>query len=113
MHKLLDAITRYVLFFFHNFFLKGVPLSGDVTGMQQRLQRNITSVITTTVEAINARFGSLINEDSEDYSAVNCMKIFHHDTWPENTNELVDYGNDQLEALMEHFRHVLTRHVAV
>ena len=71
----MDAITRYVLLFFHNFFLTGLPL--------------------------------------EDYSAVNCMKIFHHDSWPENTHELVDYGNDQLEALMEHFRHVLTRHVAV
>ena len=102
-----------MLFFFHHSFLKGVLLSGEVTGMQHRLQRNNTTVITTTVEAINNRFGSLINEDSEDYSAVNCMKIFHHDTWPENTNELVDYGNDQLEALIENFLPVLTRHVAV
>lgn len=79
--------------------------------MQQRLQKNITTAITTTVEALNYRFGNLINDSFEDYSAVNCFKIFHHDTWPENSTELVDYGNDQLEVLMEHFSHVLIRYV--
>lgn len=90
-----------------------MQLSGNVTAMQKRLQSNITTAITTTVEALNFRFGSLINDSCEDYSAVNCFKIFHHDTWPEKSTELVDYGNDQLEALMGHFSHILNRHVDV
>lgn len=90
-----------------------MPLSGDVTAVQKRLQNNITTAITTTVEALNFRFGSLIDDSCEEFSAVDGFKIFQHDAWPENSTELADYGNAQLEALMEHFGHVLNRHVDV
>ncbi|XP_041954873.1 zinc finger protein 862-like isoform X1 [Alosa sapidissima] len=89
---------------------QGVPLSGDVTGNlgNQKLKKNMTAVIAITVEALNTRFGSLINAETQDYSVVNCFTIFNHDTWPENSDELLNYGSDKVEALVEHFSDVLT-----
>ncbi|XP_076121139.1 zinc finger protein 862 isoform X2 [Alosa pseudoharengus] len=89
---------------------KGVPLSGDVTGNfgNQKLKKNMTAVIAITVEALNTRFGSLINAETQDYSVVNCFTIFNHDTWPENSDELLNYGSDKVETLVEHFSDVLT-----
>lgn len=35
--------------------------------------------------------------------AVRCFNIFNHDSWPENQEDLVDHGADDLMFLLDHF----------
>ncbi|XDV21783.1 hypothetical protein PO909_026803 [Leuciscus waleckii] len=58
---------------------------------------------------------SKLAEDGEDYAksatakAVKCFNIFNYDSWPEDQEELVDHGADDLAFLLDHFSPVLTR----
>ncbi|CAM4708829.1 unnamed protein product [Leuciscus chuanchicus] len=58
---------------------------------------------------------SKLAEDGEDDAnsattkAVKCFNIFNYDSWPEDQEELVDHGADDLAILLDHFSPVLTR----
>ncbi|CAL8324436.1 unnamed protein product [Merluccius merluccius] len=41
--------------------------------------------------------------------AVKCCNIFNHDSWPEDQEDFVDHGADDLAFLLDHFCPVLTR----
>ncbi|XP_049923984.1 zinc finger protein 862-like [Epinephelus moara] len=41
--------------------------------------------------------------------AVRSFKIFSHDSWPEQRDQLIDYGGEELDFLLDHFSIVLTR----
>lgn len=43
--------------------------------------------------------------------AVKCFNIFNHDSWPENQEDLVDHGADDLGFLLDHFSTVLRRYL--
>ncbi|KAK0142300.1 hypothetical protein N1851_020034 [Merluccius polli] len=47
--------------------------------------------------------------ESATAKAVRCFNIFNHDSWPEDQDELVDHGADDLTFLLDHFSHILTR----
>ncbi|KAJ8006709.1 hypothetical protein DPEC_G00110030 [Dallia pectoralis] len=47
--------------------------------------------------------------DSATTKAVKCFNIFNYDSWPEDQEELVDHGADDLAFLLDHFSSVLTR----
>ncbi len=76
---------------------------------KHKFQQQIIAVIS--VEALHARFGSLINKDSQcpAYTTIDRFKIFNHDTWPENKDILLDYGSEQVDVLLNHFQEVLQR----
>lgn len=41
--------------------------------------------------------------------AVKCFNIFNHKSWPENQEDLMDHGADDLMFLLDHFSTVLRR----
>ncbi|XP_034562833.1 uncharacterized protein LOC117829315 [Notolabrus celidotus] len=47
--------------------------------------------------------------ESATTKAVKCFNIFNHDSWPEDQEDLVDHGADDLAFLLDHFSPVLTR----
>ncbi|KAF4097028.1 hypothetical protein G5714_022997 [Onychostoma macrolepis] len=47
--------------------------------------------------------------ESDTTKAVKCFNIFNHDSWPENQEDLVDHGADDLAFLLDHFSTVLRR----
>ncbi|KAL7871907.1 hypothetical protein SRHO_G00068900 [Serrasalmus rhombeus] len=47
--------------------------------------------------------------ESDTTKAVKCFNIFDHDSWPENQEDLVDHGADDLAFLLDHFSTVLRR----
>ncbi len=67
---------------------------------KHKFQQQIIAVISVAVEALHARFGSLINKDSQcpAYTTIDCFKFFNHDTWPENEDILLDYGSEQVDV---------------
>ena len=70
------------------------------------------ATIKSTVKHLKARFCSLLGEDATQCTttkAVKCFNIFYHDSWPEDQEELVDHGADDLAFLLDHFSPVLTR----
>ena len=60
-------------------------------------------------------FYSLIDEESTSATAkaVKSFKIFSHDSWPEQQDQLTDYGAEELDFLLDHFSPVLTRLVTI
>lgn len=87
-----------------------MPLTGDVSGLREPglghhgLKQNISAVITIALEALQSRFGSLLDDESESQGpaciAINSFKIFHHDAWPDAEDELLDYGTEKVDALL-------------
>ncbi|XP_051997784.1 zinc finger protein 862-like [Xyrauchen texanus] len=95
-----------------------VALKGEVSKLAEdgtantKLQRAMEATIKSTVKHLKARFCSLLGENdanSATTKAVKCFNIFNYDSWPEDQEELVDHGADDLAFLLDHFSPVLTR----
>ncbi|XP_072564888.1 uncharacterized protein [Paramormyrops kingsleyae] len=81
-------------------------------GEASKLAGVMDATIKSTVKHLKARFSSLLGEsasESDTTKAVKCFKIFNHDSWPENQEDLVDHGADDLAFLLDHFSTVLRR----
>ncbi|KAL7381991.1 hypothetical protein ABVT39_014679 [Epinephelus coioides] len=71
------------------------------------LQRN--DVILPQV-TLKLHYIVLLYEDlTPTAKAVRSFKIFSHDSWPEQRDQLIDYGGEELDFLLDHFSTVLTR----
>jgi hypothetical protein len=95
-----------------------VTLNGEVSKLAEddgaitKLHRAMEATIKSTVKHLKARFCSLLGEDatqSATTKVVKCFNIFYHDSWPEDQEELLDHGADDLAFLLDHFSPVLTR----
>ncbi|XP_030213621.1 uncharacterized protein LOC115545037 [Gadus morhua] len=98
---------------FRTITLKGQAseLAGDSVG-GTKLEKVMDVTIISTVKHLKARFSSLLGESasgSDTAKAVKCFNIFNHDSWPENQENLVDHGADDLAFLLDHFSTVLRR----
>ncbi|KAK0148163.1 Zinc finger protein 862 [Merluccius polli] len=97
---------------FQTITLKGEAskLAGDDVAAT-KLTKVMDATIKSTVKHLNARFNSLLGNASESDTtkAVKCFNIFNHDSWPENQQDLVDHGADDLGFLLDHFSTVLRR----
>lgn len=49
------------------------------------------------------------SSESGTAKAVKCFNIFNHESWPENQEDFVDHGADDLMFLLDHFSTVLRR----
>ncbi|KAL3970763.1 protein unc-79 [Sarotherodon galilaeus] len=77
-----------------------------------KLKKVMDATIKSTVKNIKARFSSLLEESASESAttkAVKCFNIFNHDSCPENQEDLVDHGADDLAFLLDHFSTVLKR----
>ncbi|KAK0132143.1 Zinc finger protein 862 [Merluccius polli] len=68
--------------------------------------------ITKLQTAMEATIKSTDATESATTKAVKCCNIFNHDSWPEDQEDLVDHGADDLAFLLDHFSPVLTRNGA-
>ncbi|XP_060786920.1 zinc finger protein 862-like [Neoarius graeffei] len=70
------------------------------------------ATIVSTLNHLKARFSSiLVGEHSlvSTTQAVKAFNIFNHECWPEMREDLVDYGAEDLDFLLNHFSIVLQR----
>lgn len=56
----------------------------------------LTGTVGSTYETPNAK-------------AVRGINIFNHDSWPTETEKLLDYGAEELDFLLKHFSPVVER----
>lgn len=52
-------------------------------------------------------------KDTPTAKAVRCFSVFNHDSWPDDKLELLDYSEEEVKFLLEHFSTVLERFVFV
>ena len=78
---------------FQHIELKGGSVAGRV-GSNVTFKQAIVKTIDVIVKELRARFDNLLgkNEDEQAKQAVRCFKIFHHDTWPRSSRELLEFG---------------------
>ena len=90
--------------------LDGKPKRGDVrTGS---FQSRVNEAIGLCLTGLEERFGSLMNSASNSESttkygtadAINDLLVFNVDAWPKSTKELVDFGNEKIERLVDWFQ---------
>ena len=91
-------------------FLSNVTQFGDLPECHER--QAISALVKVSVEAISKRFASLLGfssdtpkTDQEKASkAVACLiHCFTPEMWPCETNEIIQYGKDQLTYLLSFF----------
>ncbi|CAL8349584.1 unnamed protein product [Boreogadus saida] len=80
-----------------------------------KLQQAVRATIDCTVLNLKQRFSSLLHEESTSATAkaVKSFKIFSHDSWPEQRDQMTDYGAEELDFLLDNFSSVLTRLVTI
>ena len=78
---------------------KGVDLSGEVRPDLSNLHLEI---ITAAVDYINDRFQAIQKSPLADF------RIFNFSQWPYDRAQLVVYGNQEVQRLVEQFSTVLT-----
>ena len=95
--------------------LDGKPKRGDVrTGS---FQSRVNEAIGLCLTGLEERFGSLMNSASNSESTtkygtadvINDLLVFNVDAWPKSTKELVDFGNEKIERLVDWFQPLLQR----
>ena len=87
--------------------LDGKPKRGDVrTGS---FQSRVNEAIGLCLTGLEERFGSLMNSASNSESTtnygtadvINDLLVFNVDAWPTSKKELVDFGNEKIERLVD------------
>ncbi|KAL4008878.1 hypothetical protein ACER0C_002730 [Sarotherodon galilaeus] len=95
-----------------------ITLKGEASNLAEdgvaatKLKKVMDATIKCTVKNLKARFSSVLEESASESAttkAVKCFNIFNHDSWPENKEDLVDHGADDLAFLLDHFSTVLRR----
>ena len=86
---------------------QGIELQGGsaagLFGSNVTLKQAIVKTIDVTVKELRARFDNLLgkNEDEQAKQAVSCFKVFHHDTWPRSSRELLEFGIQEVDMLRQ------------
>ena len=84
---------------------QGIELKGNSAakrfGSNVTLKQAIAKTINVTVKELRAIFDNLLgkNEDEQAKQAVSCFKIFHPDTWPRSSRELLEFGIQEVDTL--------------
>ena len=95
--------------------LDGKPKRGDVrTGS---FQSRVNEAIGLCLTGLEERFGSLMNSASNSESTtkygtadvINNLLVFNVDAWPKRTKELVDFGKEKIERLLDWFQPLLQK----
>ena len=73
--------------------LKGGSAAG-LFGSNVTLKQAIVKTVDVIVKELRTRFDNLLgkNEDEQARQAVSYFKIFHDDTWPRSSRELLEFG---------------------
>lgn len=60
---------------------------------------------------IHSSFSFSINKESTSATtkAMRSFKFFRHDSWREQRDQLIDYGAEELDFLLDYFSTLLTR----
>ncbi|KAJ8321702.1 hypothetical protein KUTeg_000173, partial [Tegillarca granosa] len=75
------------------------------------IQAKFSPILTLIISEIRKRFDNLLgaNKDEQAVKVINAFSVFNHDTWQDSNRELIHFGNDLLEILVEHFHFALER----
>lgn len=89
----------------------------DQTIHYPELERHIKQTVQLTVREIQQRFSALL-EDTGDPEvggapeAVRCLNvIFNHDSSPESSSNLAEFGEKEIDFLLSFFRRILLRYI--
>ncbi|XP_069142263.1 zinc finger protein 862-like [Argopecten irradians] len=71
----------------------------------------VTEPLSLVVDGMKKRYRSIVGEDDHDEPSkiVKALKVFHHDSWPENDLDLALYGNEAVTSLVAWFEDILLR----
>ncbi|KAK7877196.1 hypothetical protein WMY93_032098 [Mugilogobius chulae] len=100
--------------------LKGIIMKGEAAGLEEygpltnntpKLYQAINATVSSTVQHLKERFSSLLVEEptTATTKAVRAFRVFTHDSWPEQRSQLIEYGAEELDFLLDHFSAVLAR----
>ncbi|KAL7375143.1 hypothetical protein ABVT39_012693 [Epinephelus coioides] len=115
---LFDAISKFSLLLQRNDVIlpQGVTIKGEAAGLAEdstasthKLQQAVRTTVECSVQHLRQRFGNEDLTPSATAKAVRSFKIFSHDSWPEQRDQLIDYCGEELDFLLDHFSTVLTR----
>ncbi|XP_069119717.1 zinc finger protein 862-like [Argopecten irradians] len=71
----------------------------------------VTEPLSLVIDGMKKRYKSIVGEDDHDEPSkiVKALKVFHHDSWPENDLDLALYGNEAVTSLVAWFEDILLR----
>ncbi|XP_014670717.1 PREDICTED: uncharacterized protein LOC106811561 [Priapulus caudatus] len=72
---------------------------GDVEFDGVAFENDRCVIIDAIVHAINLRFDNFVNSD-----LIKAMSFIDPSNWPDDSETLKDYGNDDIDRLVDHFR---------
>ena len=78
----------------------GVSLAADAVKVQKELSR----IVDQTLQNIVDRFGNTLEDP-----VVAALRMFDPQNWPQDTNSLETYGDDNIRLLYSHFNSVLEK----
>ena len=102
---------------------QGVTLKGSLDGTPRRggarpdnLNSSMAEAINLCLNGIQERFGSMLTSTADTQplalnptQVVKDMLVFNIDSWPTNTKDLVDFGNDAIDHLTNWFGPLLQK----
>jgi len=102
---------------------QGVTLKGSLDGTPRRggarpdsLNSSMAEAIDLCLNGIQERFGSMVTSTANTQplvlsttQVVKDMLVFNIDSWPTNTKDLVDFGNDAIDRLTNWFGPLLQK----
>lgn len=78
------------------------------------MRQHVLNATTLTTDCMKQRYKSLIAENVNDLDdeakAVRSLQIFISDKWPDDANDLTDYGNDEIRHLLNWYKVPLERY---
>lgn len=97
------------------FSFQGIELKGKKSTVLNELNRTMKATCQLTTTALKKRFSDFIDEStnmSQPARAVlSLCKLFNHDAWPSNKQDLITYGADEIAFLTDWFSEILKRNL--
>ena len=92
-----------------NDFLSKIPSESNVCIGAHELMwtENYESDLIALISSFSSAVILEIQERFPNRPLLNAMKIFNHLIWPDNKELLVNYGEDELSTLMEHYMAII------
>lgn len=78
-------------------------LSFTLSLAHPQLKQHMEAAINIGVGELKARFGDLLKDESTE-TPLDSFWVLNADTWPEDQDSLLTFGNDDVKELVRHFK---------
>ena len=122
LHQLLSSVAanQEDNFKFQDAVISNVPADVEaepsrmIASLPNTLKEAIKSAVTKTTKGMKNRMSAFLSDPSDtelqgEARAVASFRIFNHDSWPEGDNDLVDFGDEEVNILLDWFKEPLSR----